>query len=80
MKTPSSSRRRKAEVKAEGQKRLRHVEGDAPLCLKIESEEKTQEERKVDQGRSSSNTGLRPTGKKTNPKEVTFTVLQKNTR
>ena len=48
--------------------------------MKIESEEKTKEERKVDHGRSSSNTGLRPTGMKTNPKEVTFTVLLKNTR
>ena len=71
MKTLSSSKRRKAEVKVEGQ-------NDPD---KIKCEEKTKEdERKVDQGRSSSSTGLHPTENRTISKEVTFTILQNNTR
>ena len=69
-------------IKSEGggTKGLKHVEGDVPTCLKTTNEGKTKEYgRKEVQRRSSSIMCLHPTGARKDLKEVTFTVLQKNT-
>ena len=65
----------------EGQKRLRHVEGDVSLCLKIKNEEKTNKDGREDgQDMISSSMGLHQKKRKADLKEVTVTVLQKNTK